>query len=79
MQLSYGNVKILLEFITLKFFFGIAVVVQQSLTNGVYFILMLDDTNYFNRKDSVHFTLEYMDLDFTLRVEQLPTAVDIDT
>ncbi|XP_042954511.1 uncharacterized protein LOC122290895 [Carya illinoinensis] len=52
--------------------------VPQSLTDGVYFISMLDGTNFSDWKDSVQFTLGYMDLDYALRVEQPPVATDMD-
>ncbi|XP_042983318.1 uncharacterized protein LOC122312714 [Carya illinoinensis] len=53
-------------------------VVPQSLADGVYFIPMLDGTNFSDWKDSVQFTLGYMDLDYALRVEQPPAATDTD-
>ncbi|KAG6639801.1 hypothetical protein CIPAW_10G127600 [Carya illinoinensis] len=53
-------------------------VVPQSLADGVYFIPILDGTNFSDWKDSVQFTLGYMDLDYALRVEQPPAATDTD-
>ncbi|XP_042988804.1 uncharacterized protein LOC122316341 [Carya illinoinensis] len=54
------------------------VVVPQSLADGVYFIPMLDGTNFSDWKDSVQFTLAYMDLDYALCVEQPPATIDTD-
>ena len=46
---------------------------SQPMIQAGSFIKILDGTNYSDWKDTVEFSLGYMDLDYALRVEQPPT------
>lgn len=49
------------------------------MAESVYFISMPYGINYYDWKDSVHFTLEYTDFDYAFYVEQPPATTYTET